>query len=189
MLGQSRRAARICLADGNACFGRPNPRLSDSAEILAETPHPDVAGRRHHATARLPMHACRKAAGVAAMALLWFAAPALAATSAPYAYGGSAKVFQQHVARFRQSGEQFRITGHCQSACTMFLALPNVCIEPGAELLFHAGGHEFATRLMINSYNTRLRHYLRAQHAMDSRAFHTISGRDMISRFGYRACR
>jgi hypothetical protein len=135
------------------------------------------------------MRSCRKVAGLAAMALLWFAAPALAATSEPYAYGGSAKTFEQHVARFRQSGEQFRIRGHCQSACTMFLSLPNVCIEPGAELLFHAGKHGFATAMMINSYNSRLRKYLREHHAMDTSAFHTISGRDMISRFGYRACR
>jgi hypothetical protein len=188
MLRQPQRPAPACLADGNANFSRPGPRLSDSAEILAGTLHPDAAGR-HQGTARLPVRACRTVAGVAAMALLCFAAPASAATSAPYAYGGSAKVFEQHVARFRQSGEPFRITGHCQSACTMFLALPNVCIEPGAELLFHAGGHEFATRLLINSYNTPLRRYLRAQHAMETRAFHAISGRDMISRFGYRACR
>jgi hypothetical protein len=71
----------------------------------------------------------------------------------------------------------------------MFLALPNVCIEPGAQLLFHAGKHEFATRLMINSYNARLRRHLRENHAMETSAFFTISGRDMISRFGYRACR
>jgi hypothetical protein len=117
------------------------------------------------------------------------AVPALAATSTPYAYGGSTKRFAAIVARYRQSGEEFRITGHCQSACTMFLALPKVCIEPGAELLFHAGKHEFATELMISSYNTRLRKYLRQQHAMETPAFHTVSGRDMIRKFGYRACR
>jgi hypothetical protein len=185
---QSTRSARVCLADGNAYVIRPAPRLADSAEILAETLHPDAAGR-HQGTARLSMHACRKVAGLAAVVLLGLAAPALAATSAPYAYGGSANAFEQHVATFRQSGEPFRITGHCQSACTMFLSLPKVCIGPGAELLFHASRHEFATRLMLNSYNTRLRSYLRAHHAMETPAFHTVSGRDMISRFGYRACR
>ena len=92
----------------------------------------------------MPKRAGRKTAGLAAMALC-LAAPALGATSTPYGNGGSAKAFEQVVAKYRQSGEQLRITGHCQSACTMFLALRNVCIEPNAELLFHAGKHEFAT--------------------------------------------
>ena len=41
---------------------------------------------------------------------------------------------------------------------------------------------------MINSYNPRLRSYLIANRIMESPAFHTISGRDMIKRFGYRGC-
>jgi hypothetical protein len=117
------------------------------------------------------------------------AAPAMAATSAPYAMGGKTVEFAQDVARFRQSGEPFQIVGHCQSACTMFLALPKVCVSPGAELLFHAGNNADATRRMLNSYNSKLRSYLKARGAMETKAFHTISGRDMISRFGYRACK
>jgi hypothetical protein len=41
---------------------------------------------------------------------------------------------------------------------------------------------------MLNSYNSRLRGYLIANRIMESPVFHTISGRDMINRFGYRAC-
>ena len=41
---------------------------------------------------------------------------------------------------------------------------------------------------MINSYNGKLRSYLNAKRVMESPAFHTISGRDMIGRFGYTAC-
>jgi hypothetical protein len=114
--------------------------------------------------------------------------PVMAATSTPWSKGGSTKEFAVDVQRHRQSGELFRITGHCQSACTMFLALPNVCVEPSARLLFHAGKTPEGTRRMFNSYNSRLRSYLTANHAMETPAFHTISGRDMISRFGYRAC-
>ena len=33
---------RVFLADGNAFFNRPGPRLVESAEILAEILHPDV---------------------------------------------------------------------------------------------------------------------------------------------------
>ena len=36
------RAHHVFLADGNAYFNRPGPRLVESAEILAEVLHPDV---------------------------------------------------------------------------------------------------------------------------------------------------
>jgi hypothetical protein len=116
------------------------------------------------------------------------AVPALAATSAPYAKGGKTKHFAVDVRKYKQSGELFRITGHCQSACTMFLVLRNVCIEPSAQLLFHAGQTPEATRRMFNSYNSKLRGYLTARRIMESPAFHAISGRVMINQFGYRAC-
>ena len=73
-----------------------------------------------------------------AAVVLCLAMPALAATSTPYSKGGRTRDFAVDVERHRRSGELFRITGHCQSACTMFLALPNVCVEPSATLLFHA---------------------------------------------------
>ena len=37
-------ANRVFLTDGNQYFNRPGPRLVDSAEILAETFHPDRFG-------------------------------------------------------------------------------------------------------------------------------------------------
>ena len=122
------------------------------------------------------------------MTVLFLAAPALAASSTPYGKGGRTKDFAVDVGKYQASGEQFRITGHCQSACTMFLAVRNVCVEPSAQLLFHAGDNATATSRMMNSYNSKLRSYLTAQRTMETPAFHTLSGRDMISRFGYRAC-
>jgi iron complex transport system substrate-binding protein len=41
------RNGRVYFADGNAYFNRPGPRLADSAEMLAEMLHPDIAGARH----------------------------------------------------------------------------------------------------------------------------------------------
>ncbi len=116
------------------------------------------------------------------------AVPALAADSTPYAMGGITREFAPKVRAADRSGELFRIKGHCQSACTMFLAVRNVCIEPSARLLFHAGKAERGTRDMISSYNSKLRAYLVANRIMESSAFHTITGRDMIERFGYRQC-
>jgi hypothetical protein len=60
--------------------------------------------------------------------------------------------------------------------------------------LFH-GGHNrkreitaFATNRILATYNARLREYVVAQGWMNTLAFHTISGRDMIRKFGYRQC-
>jgi hypothetical protein len=105
--------------------------------------------------------------------------------------------FDALVREYNASGEQFRIDAHCQSACTLFLAIRNVCITPSASLLFHAGHTSGpnrqiqapATNHMIAAYNSRLRSYLKAGGYMDTLAFHTISGQDMISKFGYRACK
>ena len=70
----------------------------------------------------------------------------------------------------------------------MFLKLKNVCVDPNAELLFHAGKHAFATQLMLESYNAKLRNFVVANHYMDNADFHAISGREIIQRFGYRRC-
>ncbi len=119
---------------------------------------------------------------------LVLALPAVAADSTPYAMGGITREFAPKVREADRSGKLFRIGGHCQSACTMFLAVRNVCIEPSAQLLFHAGKTATGTRDMLNSYNPKLRAYLTSNGIMESSAFHTISGRDMITRFGYRQC-
>lgn len=108
--------------------------------------------------------------------------------------GGQFSRFDPVVRQFNQSGELFHIEGHCQSSCTLFLAIRNVCIEPDAELLFH-GGHDrernvtaSATNHLLSAYNGRLRAYVTANHDMDTLEFHSISGSDMIHKFGYRAC-
>jgi iron complex transport system substrate-binding protein len=41
------REGRVFVADGNAFFNRPGPRIVESAEILAEIMHPDVATYGH----------------------------------------------------------------------------------------------------------------------------------------------
>ena len=104
--------------------------------------------------------------------------------------------FQSVIRQYSASGERFRIDSHCQSACTMFLAIRNVCVEPSAELLFHAGGDRAkgiispkVTQKMLSFYKPALRQYVTANHFMDTLDFHSISGSEIISRFGYPACR
>jgi hypothetical protein len=112
---------------------------------------------------------------------------------APSAYAFAQ--FQSVIQQYNASGERFRIDSHCQSACTMFLSIRNVCVTPGATLLFHAGGSMRTgvvspgfTQAMLDTYNAALRQYVTDNHFMDTLAFHTISGRDIIRRFGYKGC-
>jgi len=121
--------------------------------------------------------------------------PASAAgSSAGHGMGGEFRAFDPIVAQYNGSGELFRIEGHCQSACTLFLAIRNVCIDRNATLLFHAGHDRsrnvtaWATNHLLDAYNARLRAYVTANGFMDTLAFHSISGSDMIRRFGYREC-
>jgi hypothetical protein len=104
--------------------------------------------------------------------------------------------FKSVIQQYNASGERFRIESHCQSACTMFLSIRNVCITPGATLLFHAGGNRQTgvinpntTQQMLYTYKPALRRYVTENHYMETLDFHAISGRDIIRRFGYPACR
>jgi hypothetical protein len=111
-------------------------------------------------------------------------------SSAPYSHGGFSKSFGELAAQINRSGKLFRIEGTCQSACTMFLSLRNVCVDPNATLLFHSGrpGTTQGRGRMLATYNAKLRNFLIANHYMDTPAFHAISGRDIVRKFGYRAC-
>ena len=131
---------------------------------------------------------------LATAALLLFSTSAMAGTNAGYEMGGRYARFDPVVSQYNQSGESFRIEGHCQSSCTLFLAIRNVCIGRSATLLFHAA-HDRSrnvspplTSHMLDAYNARLRNYVMANHYMDTLEFHSISGSDMIRKFGYREC-
>lgn len=138
------------------------------------------------------------------LTVLAVAACLAAAASSAYAegsslpYGGGGRIGpEQIVQKYNQSGETFRIEGSCQSSCTMLLAIRTVCVDPNARLLFHAAlfpnekgqkpPPERQAR-MLNSYNAKLRSYLVTNGYVDTFTFHTISGRDIIQKFGYREC-
>jgi hypothetical protein len=104
--------------------------------------------------------------------------------------------FQAVIAQYNASGERFRIDSHCQSACTMFLSIRNVCVTPDATLLFHAGGNmqkgivnPARTQQMASTYKPALRQYVTSNHFIDTFEFHSIPGSEIISRFRYPACK
>jgi hypothetical protein len=128
------------------------------------------------------------------LALVGISGSASAESSSRYGGGGNVYEFKGEFDRLARSGEQVRIDGHCQSACTMLLGYRNACVTRGATLLFHAGAsnHELDSRktsIMLNHYNGKLRAYLKANGAMETRSFTSISGSDLIDKFGYRECK
>ena len=131
---------------------------------------------------------------IASVVLLMISSTAFAATSEKFGMGGWIQDFQPEIDRANASGELFRIRGHCQSNCTLFLGLRNVCVERSATLLFHAGHDRqrninmVSTNRMLNAYNAALRQYVVEHHYMDTLEFHPISGAMIIDKFGYREC-
>jgi hypothetical protein len=131
---------------------------------------------------------------IAALLALMPACAMAEGSNAGFGMGGNYSRFDPVVAQYNASGELFRISGHCQSSCTLFLGIRNVCIERSASLLFHSAHDRqrnpspSLTVHMLDAYSPKLRAYLAAGHYMDTLAFHTISGAALISRFGYREC-
>jgi hypothetical protein len=130
---------------------------------------------------------------IAAMAL-FCSTSAMAGNNAGFEMGGRYARFDPVVSQYNQSGELFRIEGHCQSSCTLFLGIRNVCVSRGATLLFHSAHDRTGdaspslTVHMLDAYNPPLREYVSSHHYMDTLAFHAISGRDIIQKFGYKEC-
>jgi hypothetical protein len=129
--------------------------------------------------------------------VIWTSSALADGSSVPYGGGGPMAKFDAIIGQYNASGELFRIEGHCQSSCTMFLAIRNVCVDASANLLFHASlsarerdhaPYPEKNAHMASHYNSSLRAFVLANHYMDSFAFHAISGRDIIRKFGYRQC-
>src|SRR5437879_12756354 len=76
---------------------------------------------------------------LAVFAFVLLSSTSFPATSERFGMGGWYKDFQPELERANATGELFRIKGHCQSNCTLFLGLRNVCVERSATLFFHAG--------------------------------------------------
>ncbi len=150
-----------------------------------------------HSSATAVSRPRRAALPALVASLMWMPSALAAGSSVPWGGGGPMAKFDAIIAQYNASGEPFRIEGHCQSSCTMFLAIRNVCVDPNATLLFHAAlsAHEkdhapYPARNahMASHYNASLRRFVLARHYMDSFTFHAVSGRDIIGKFGYRRC-
>lgn len=135
---------------------------------------------------------------IGAVAAVFVSALPVWADGSSRPYGGGGRINPEAIiAQYNKSGERFRIEGSCQSSCTMLLAIKNVCVEPSARLLFHAAlfPNEAGQKpppqrqaRMLAAYKPKLRNFLVSNGYVSSFEFHTISGSDIIKKFGYRQC-
>jgi hypothetical protein len=114
--------------------------------------------------------------------------PALALSNKGMGAGGALGPYEMMIGQANASSEPFRIHGKCNSACTMFLSIRNVCIERNAVFGFHAGKTPGVTARMAQTYNSALRSYVDQNHFLETEQLHFIPASTMISRFGYKAC-
>jgi len=68
-------------------------------------------------------------------------------------HGGSIVDYALQMLRWREQGTSLRFTGRCDSACTIYLALPyqQTCLAAGASFRFHAptAATEFSAKLAL----------------------------------------
>ena len=91
--------------------------------------------------------------------------------------GGYVASYVARLVTLREEGRKVAFAGECDSACTLFLALPRnqVCISPGAFFGFHApsaptaSGAEAAGAFMLNQYPNWVRRWIAEQGGLSAR--------------------
>ena len=103
--------------------------------------------------------------------------------------GGYVMTYALRMLKLKQSGRQVQFRGSCDSACTLYLALPRnrVCVTPNASFNFHlpygasAAGNRVATSYMLNSYPGWVRSWISSRGGL---SHNLISMRyDHVSKF------
>lgn len=89
--------------------------------------------------------------------------------------GGYVLEYALQTAKLKASGEPVKILGRCASACTLYLALDNICIGRGAYFMFHAATKPGATAYMMNHYPEWVRRWIRDRGGL-SRKLMTMRG-------------
>ena len=90
--------------------------------------------------------------------------------------GGYLIEYALRMKKLDRAGGQVRFAGSCDSACTMYLAMPGnrACISPGASFGFHlpygssARGNAVAARFMMKSYPGWVRNWIHSKGGLRS---------------------
>jgi len=101
--------------------------------------------------------------------------------------GGNVLQMIQRRNELERSGRPVRITGVCNSACTMLITLPNACLDPDARIGFHAPRlpgtkiiPPIVDQLMAMHYRNGIRDRWDAEwrHSLD---YHRLSAREYVA--------
>lgn len=92
--------------------------------------------------------------------------------------GGYVVDFALQLEKWKESGTKVRFAGRCQSACTLYLALPasQTCLAPGASFTFHApsgpsrSANRFAAIYMNRTYPGWVRSWINTRGGLTPRA-------------------
>jgi hypothetical protein len=112
--------------------------------------------------------------------------------------GGRIDVRAQEIARLRAEGRAVELRGEaCVSACTMYLGLDDVCVDPRTTFGFHGPSSygipmppeyfEYWSEFLAGYYNAPLSDWFMKTARFELHSIYNISGKELI-RLGYKPC-
>ena len=114
--------------------------------------------------------------------------------------GGHIQLYVDQVAAYRAAGREVRITGRCDSSCTMYLALPTTCLSRRAVLGFHGPSSQLYgislppaqfdhwSRVMADHYPPALRPWFMNTARFETMGLIRVRGGELINNFGVKEC-
>jgi hypothetical protein len=126
------------------------------------------------------MHAVKKLGVLAVVAASYFSSPTFAGTSGVIVAGdkgGNVVSYAMKMLQLRQNRTQVRVTGSCDSACTLLLALPRnqICVTRSASFNFHlpsgssAQGNKRAAVFLLRNYPGWVRRWIASRGGLSNR--------------------
>jgi hypothetical protein len=112
--------------------------------------------------------------------------------------GGRIDVRAQEIARLRAEGRPVELRGEaCVSACTMYLGLDDVCVDPRTTFGFHGPSSygipmapeyfEYWSQFLAGYYKKPLSDWFMSTARYELHAIYNVSGKELI-RLGYEPC-
>lgn len=101
--------------------------------------------------------------------------------------GGFIVEYAKEANRLARTGEPVIIDGICNSACTIYLGLPNTCVTPRSRLGFHSGKGgpkrviEYANKLIMEMYPPKVRAWVRSKGGLTSKLI-VLQGKELLER-------
>jgi hypothetical protein len=112
--------------------------------------------------------------------------------------GGLLRPRREKIKEMKISGQAVRIKGNCNSACTMYLPLPNTCVYPKARIGFHGPftlwgkkmtpkAFDYWSAVMAEDFRKPLHDWFMNESRYKKNGFRVLSGATLIG-MGYTEC-